>query len=170
MTENEAIKELKEAINDCTSGEDEYFKEALGMGIVALEEIQRIKTVIDDFALECGGAVSSVLEMSYQLRKYLGIGTIEELQALKEQNADCILKHLTGYCSYNETGCSDCKGKIAIKTALEKAEPKKPRENDGCTCPKCMTFNEVFAKRRNTVKEDVVYCWHCGQAIKLDWS
>lgn len=70
-----------------------------------------------------------------EIQAYRAIGTVEELQALKE-----------------------------------KAEPKKPRENDGCTCPKCMTFNEVFAKRRNTVKEDVVYCWHCGQAIKLDWS
>lgn len=95
-------------------------------------------------------------------------GTIEELQALKKKNEDCAVKHLTGFCSYNETGCSDCKGKMMIKTALEKAEPKKLRGNDGCNCPKCMTFNEVFEKRRNTIKEDTVYCWHCGQAIKPD--
>lgn len=58
MTENEAIKELKEAIDCCTSGEDEHFKEALGMGILALEEIQY----------------------------YRAIGTVEELKALKEKS------------------------------------------------------------------------------------
>ena len=58
MTENEAIKELKEAIECCTSGEDEHFKEALGMGILAIEEIQQ----------------------------YRAIGTIEEFKALKEKN------------------------------------------------------------------------------------
>ena len=57
MTENEAIKELKEGIEYCTSGEEEYFKEALGMGIVAIEEIQQ----------------------------YREIGTVEEFKALKEK-------------------------------------------------------------------------------------
>ena len=58
MTENEAIKELKEAIECCTSGEDEHFKEALGMGILAIEEIQQ----------------------------YRAIGTIEEFKDLKEKS------------------------------------------------------------------------------------
>ena len=51
MTENEAIKELKEAIECCTSGEDEHFKEALGMGILALEEIQQYRAIgtIEEF-------------------------------------------------------------------------------------------------------------------------
>lgn len=77
MTENEIIKNIEQHgfISD----------EVKDAAINAIKEIQRIKTVIDDFALECGGAVSSVLEMSYQLRKYLIIGTIEELQALKEK-------------------------------------------------------------------------------------
>lgn len=57
MTESEAIKELKEALDCCTSGEDEHFKEALGMGILAIEEI-------------------------YQ---YRAIGTVDELKALKEK-------------------------------------------------------------------------------------
>lgn len=55
MTDNEAIKELKEAIDCCTSGEEEYFKESLGMGILAIEEIQQ----------------------------YRAIGTVEELQEMK---------------------------------------------------------------------------------------
>lgn len=45
---------------------------------------------------------------------------------------------------------------------------KKPVGIDQCTCPNCGTFNEVISKRRNTVKQDVVYCWHCGQAIKIN--
>jgi hypothetical protein len=58
MTENLAINELKEAIDCCKSGEDEHFKEALGMGILALEEIQR----------------------------YRAIGIVEEFKTLKEKN------------------------------------------------------------------------------------
>lgn len=46
--------------------------------------------------------------------------------------------------------------------------PKDPIRNDKCTCPSCGTHNEVIKKRRNTVHHDVVYCWHCGQAIKVE--
>ena len=38
MNDKEAIKRLKEVIEDCTSGEDEPYKEAFGMAILALEE------------------------------------------------------------------------------------------------------------------------------------
>jgi len=38
MNNKEAIKRLKEVIEDCTSGEDEPYREAFGMGILALEE------------------------------------------------------------------------------------------------------------------------------------
>ena len=34
-------------------------------------------------------------------------------------------------------------------------------------CPFCGTHNEVIKKRRNTVYSDIVYCWHCGQALKI---
>lgn len=37
MKDNEAIKWMKEAIQDCTSGEDKIYKEAFGMAILALE-------------------------------------------------------------------------------------------------------------------------------------
>ena len=52
--------------------------------------------------------------------------------------------------------------------ALEKQIPKKPIRNDKCTCPSCGTHNEVFKRRRNTVAHDIVYCWHCGQAVEID--
>lgn len=53
-------------------------------------------------------------------------------------------------------------------SALEKQIPKKPRGNELCTCPECGTYNDTIKKRRNTVSKDIVYCWHCGQAI--DWG
>lgn len=54
------------------------------------------------------------------------------------------------------------------RAAVEKQRAKKPIRNDKCTCPSCGTHNEVFKKRRNTVAHDVVYCWHCGQAVEID--
>lgn len=45
---------------------------------------------------------------------------------------------------------------------------KKPIRNDLCTCPRCGTHNETIKKRRNTVNNDIVYCWHCGQAIEVN--
>ena len=54
------------------------------------------------------------------------------------------------------------------RAAVEKQKEKKPIRNDKCTCPSCGTHNEVFKRRRNTVAHDIVYCWHCGQAIEID--
>lgn len=54
------------------------------------------------------------------------------------------------------------------RAAMEKQKEKKPIRNDLCTCPSCGTHNEVIKKRRNTVVYDIVYCWHCGQAIEID--
>lgn len=54
------------------------------------------------------------------------------------------------------------------RAAVEKQKAKKPIRNDKCTCPSCGTHNEVFKKRRNTVAHDIVYCWHCGQAVEID--
>ena len=56
---------------------------------------------------------------------------------------------------------------VAIE-ALEKQIAKKPIRNDKCTCPSCETYNEVFNRRRNTVAHDIVYCWHCGQALEIN--
>ena len=54
------------------------------------------------------------------------------------------------------------------QAAVEKQKEKKPIRNDKCTGPSCGTHNEVFKKRRNTVSHDIVYCWHCGQAVEID--
>ena len=50
----------------------------------------------------------------------------------------------------------------------QKDEPQEPIRNDRCTCPRCGTHNEIIKKRRNTVGNDIVYCWHCGQAILVN--
>lgn len=56
MKIEDAIKELENAIEDCTSGEDECFRQALGMGIVALrEDIPRPPQKFGkDYYCECG--------------------------------------------------------------------------------------------------------------------
>ena len=48
-----------------------------------------------------------------------------------------------------------------------KDEPQEPIRIDKCTCPKCGTHNDIIRKRRKTVSSDIVYCWHCGQAIEV---
>ena len=89
---------------------------------------------------------------------------------VEEKDTDCIIKHLTRECSYNETGCSGCKGKERIKIALEKSEAKKPvditRVKDGDNfvgyigkCPHCGAIVDE--------NDNVSYC-DCGQ--KLAWS
>lgn len=55
-----------------------------------------------------------------------------------------------------------------LREARERQVPKKPIRNDLCTCPSCGTHNEVIKKRRNTVNNDIVHCWHCGQAIEVN--
>lgn len=36
------------------------------------------------------------------------------------------------------------------------------------TCPRCGTHNETWKKRANTVKDDKVFCWHCGQSVLIE--
>lgn len=54
------------------------------------------------------------------------------------------------------------------RASMEKQKEKMPIRNDLCTCPSCGTYNDVIKKRRNTVAFDTVYCWHCGQAMKIE--
>lgn len=88
----------------------------------------------------------------------------EVLNGLKEQREYCLYK-------YDREELSDFFeiSEIAIEV-FEKRVPKKPIRNDKCTCPTCETYNEAIKKRRNTVVFDIVYCWHCGQAIEIKRS
>lgn len=53
------------------------------------------------------------------------------------------------------------------RAAVNKRAVMKPIRMDKCTCPSCGTHNEVWKKRRNTLPSDIVYCWHCGQAVEI---
>ena len=55
-----------------------------------------------------------------------------------------------------------------FQNAMNKQRVKKPIRSDMCTCPSCGTYNESVKKRRNTVNQDIVYCWHCGQAMGIN--
>ena len=79
------------------------------------------------------------------------------------EGIDSAIKALEEVQQYREIGnVEEC------RAAVEKQREKKPIRNDKCTCPSCGTHNEVFKKRRNTVAHDIVYCWHCGQAVEID--
>ena len=80
--------------------------------------------------------------------KYLQLATIDDAEG--------------EFCELYKEMCE-----MSIK-AIEKQIAKKPIENDLCTCPNCHTYNEVIKKRRNTVVHDIVYCWHCGQALEVN--
>ena len=113
-------------------------KKAFETAIQALTEIQQYRAIGTvkgyERAIETANENYYLyLEYKAKVKAYESIGTVEELQALKE-----------------------------------KSVAKEPKGNDGCTCPNCNTFNEVFMKRKNTVGKDIVNCWHCGQAVLLD--
>ena len=55
-----------------------------------------------------------------------------------------------------------------FKALTDKRTAEKPIRNDMCTCPTCGTHNEIIKRRRNTVNADVIFCWHCGQAIAVE--
>ena len=70
---------------------------------------------------------------------YLAEKKIEQLPSVQP---DCALKEF-GDCSYSETGCSDCKIKNRIRTALNVAQPEIIR------CKNCKYW---------VVEEDEAYC------------
>ncbi|MBR2408942.1 MAG: hypothetical protein IKB07_08300 [Lachnospiraceae bacterium] len=122
-----------------------------------LYRLQRCFSLSDDVLDVAISALEEVQELH-------AIGTVSEFRELKEKKYDCDIKHLVGECSYAETGCSDCIGKLKIKDALEKATAKKVRELNErkdlyvASCTLC----------GHLVRRNQRYCDGCGQ--KLDWS
>lgn len=92
---------------------------------------------------------------------------VAEFRELKEKKYDCDIKHLFGECSYAETGCSDCIGKLKIKDALEKATAKKPNgiffsREDGCRVGNCPSCGRYIKHREHQ------HCPRCGSLV--DWN
>ena len=103
-----------------------------------------------------------VIQALEELEQYRALGTVEELKDLKEMNKNCTIEQLTGVeCSYNETGCSDCKGKQALLEAMEKQVAKKPTHEQYFygSINHCSECNWLLRDRPN-------YCPKCGQALK----
>ena len=139
MTEQEAIEQFKERLSI-----EEYrhqipeYYEAMELAVKSLEEIQQYRAI---------GTVKEIKIREAQAKR-LSEGYLTNLGILRE---------------YQSIGTPE-----ECRAAVEKQKAKKPIRNDKCTCPSCGTHNEVFKKRRNTVAHDIVYCWHCGQAVEID--
>lgn len=94
--------------------------------------------------------------------KSMGCNKINALYNIPLDNMKSIVNALEEVQKYRAIGTPE-----ECLAAVEKQIAKKPIRNDKCTCPSCGTYNEVIKKRRNTVYSDIVYCWHCGQALKI---
>ena len=78
---------------------------------------------------------------------------------------DAAIKALEEVQQYRQIGTVE-----ECRAAVDKWTVMKPIRMDKCTCPSCGTHNEVWKKRRNTLPSDIVYCWHCGQAVEIKRS
>ena len=109
-------------------------------------------------------------ELSKEVMEYRKVGTLEELRELEAGELSgpelaqiaIVVRKLREY---------DAIGTVEeCREAVERQKAKKPLRIDMCTCPTCGTYNESVKKRRNTVNQDIVYCWHCGQAMEINRS
>lgn len=140
MTENEAIKELKEDYNElgkaipCDTGWGVAINEAYSIAIKALEEIQ----------------------------EYRAIGTVEEFKALKDINriADNLSK-------MERIEFKALKEKNEPKKPYIQQIVKDFREHDCYECPNCDCFVGYVSECQEEHYQDI-YCPNCGQ--KLDWQ
>lgn len=83
----------------------------------------------------------------------------------REEKADTILAMVQELEQYRAIGTlEECQAAVEKQTTME------PIRMGKCTCPSCGTHNEVWKKRRNTLPSDIVYCWHCGQAVEIKRS
>lgn len=153
MTENEAIEELKYDCNEigkaipCDTSWGKSFENAYAMAINALEEVQQ----------------------------YRAIGTPEECRKSLEICKAMVECNITpddmeNYMKFEDECIKQGFTLVGLLKAGEKHEVMEPIRMDKCTCPSCGTHNEVWKKRRNTLPSDIVYCWHCGQAVEIKRS
>lgn len=148
MTENEAIKELESSINlakMCTQNYERK-REIQGyeMAINALEGVQQYRAI--GTQEECRKSLEICKSM---IERNITPENMEEYMKFEDE---CVKRGFT----FN-----------SLLEAREKHEAMEPIRMDKCTCPSCGTHNEVWKKRRNTLPSDIVYCWHCGQAVEI---
>ena len=155
MNENEAVYCLKadseshsEVCEECDLyglvGCNHCQNDAIEIAIKALEEVQQYREI---------GKVSTCKN------------AVEICKAMIERGIEP--ENVEAYIAFEDT-C--VKKGFTIKGLLEAGEKqtaKNPIRSDKCTCPSCGTYNETWKKRRNTLPSDIVYCWHCGQAVEI---
>lgn len=166
MTEQEAIEQFKErlSIEDYRQQIPEYY-EAMGLAVKSLEEIQQYRAI---------GKPKEIKQKLEELERWHTYRLAINVKNPFAKMSTSICHNCDHKDEYIEELEAEIKEYRAIGTqeecmdAVEKQKEKKPIRNDKCTCPSCGTHNEVFKKRRNTVAHDIVYCWHCGQAVEID--
>ncbi len=155
MTEQEqkAIKWMKNVRDDAVVTLDHIAKEEPNVSpMLYAGRKEKAETIIKGFE---------------ELEQYRAIGTVEEfrkcMDILNKSEVNELSRIIDEWILYHKIGTPE-----ECRAAVEKQTAKKLIRNDKCTCPSCGTHNEVFKKRRNTVAHDIVYCWHCGQAVEID--
>ena len=117
----------------------------------------------------------TILTMIEELEQYRAIGTPEECRKSLEICKAMIERNITpddmeNYMKFEDECIKQGFTLVGLLKAGEKHEAMEPIRMDKCTCPSCGTHNEVWKKRRNTLPSDIVYCWHCGQAVEIKRS
>lgn len=144
----------------------EICKAMIERGIEPDNIVEYIK--YEDDMIQRGYDLKRLLEMMEEHKQYRAIGTPEELRSLKENGAftGIELAQLAvmqmRLREYEQIGTPE-----ECRAVREKQIPKRPIGLNMCTCPFCYTQNEIWKKRRNIAPNDIVYCWHCGQAVEI---
>lgn len=117
----------------------------------------------------------TILTMIEELEQYRAIGTPEECRKSLEICKAMVERNITpddmeNYMKFEDECIKQGFTLVGLLKAGEKHEVMEPIRMDKCTCPSCGTHNEVWKKRRNTLPSDIVYCWHCGQAVEIKRS
>lgn len=162
MTENEAKERCDLLINSLSvnNGVESAFCDDL-KGYVTF-------TTMRGFAQTC----KKILE---EVQQYRAIGTPEECRKSLEICKAMVERNITpddmeNYMKFEDECIKQGFTLVGLLKAGEKQEAMEPIRMDKCTCPSCGTHNEVWKKRRNTLPSDIVYCWHCGQAVEIKRS
>lgn len=126
----------------------------------AIDLIKKIKTEeTHERYVDRHKALDMAISALEGIQQYRALGTVEQLMDMKKNYVEA----LSDWRQYRKIGTLE-----ELREVREKQVSKKPIRNDLCTCPSCGTHNEVIKKRRNTVNNDIVYCWHCGQAMEVN--
>ena len=155
MNENEAIERIKYRMHTVEQVAGKGGMEDLDMAIKALEEVQKYRKIEKDLKERYHSNVDIPLLMQH---------FIETVFKGEKHEGFCILTNedREAWEEYKAIGTPE-----ECRAAVDKRTVKKPIRMDKCTCPSCGTHNEVWKKRRNTLPSDIVYCWHCGQAVEI---